>query len=67
MPSPLGQPTREVPLSEMSTNEISKKIRDMYQLRRDCRQQISRYNDIFQDAGNIIDCCEKELMRRGHK
>lgn len=61
----MGQPV-EKKLSEMTTNEISKKIRDMYQLRRDCRQQISRFNDIFQDAGNIIDCCEAELRKRGH-
>ena len=51
MPNPLGQPTREVPLSELSINEIQKRICDMYQLRRDCRQQISRFNDIFNDAG----------------
>ena len=53
-------------LSKMTTNEISKKIRDMYQLRRDCRQQISIYNDIFKDAGNVIDCCEAELRKRGY-
>ena len=61
----MGQPI-EQKLSEMTTNEISKKIRDMYQLRRDAREQIRRFNDIFEDAGNIIDCCENELRKRGH-
>lgn len=61
----MGQPL-EQKLSEMTTNEISKKIRDMYQLRRDTREQIRRFNEIFEDAGNIIDCCEKELRKRGH-
>lgn len=61
----MGQPL-EQKLSEMTTNEISKKIRDMYQLRRDTREQIRRFNEIFEDAGNVIDCCEKELRKRGH-
>lgn len=61
----MGQPI-EQKLSDMTTNEIQKKIRDMYQLRRDVRDQIRRFNDIFEDAGNIIDCCEKELRKRGH-
>ena len=53
-------------LSEMTSNEIQKKIRDMYQLRRNCYQQISMYKKIIEDSGNIIDCCERELRRRGH-
>lgn len=61
----MGQPV-EQKFSEMTTNDIQKKIRDMYQLRRDAREQIRRFNDIFEDAGNIIDCCEKELRKRGH-
>ena len=67
----MGQPIPEVDLtvklSEMTSNEISKKIRDMYQLRRACHEQVSHYKEIFKDAGEIIDCCEKELMRRGHR
>lgn len=56
----------EEKLAEMSKSEISEKIKNMYELRRACRDQISKYKDIFEDAGNIIDCCEKELRRRGH-
>ena len=66
----MGQPTGEIELteklSEMTTNDISKKIRDMYQLRRACHEQVNNYKQIFKNAGDIIDLCEKELRRRGH-
>ncbi len=53
-------------VSDLTTNEIHKKIRDMYALRRECYTQISRYKEIIEASGGIIDCCEEELRRRGH-
>lgn len=61
----MGQPIEEK-VSEMTVNELSKRICDMYQIRRDCHDQISKLNDAFEHAGNVIDCCEKELRKRGH-
>ena len=53
-------------LSEMSSGEIKKKIRDMYQLRREVHENISNCKKVFQLAGDIIDVCEAELRERGH-
>ena len=53
-------------LSEMSQLELQKKIRDMYQLKRDTYQNISACKLLLADADKIIDLCEAELRKRGH-
>ena len=62
----MGQPGFNETISELSTNEINKKIRDMYALRRECYQQISLFKRIIEDTGKIVDVCERELRERGH-
>lgn len=53
-------------LSKMTSAEIKKKIRDMYQLRREVHENISNCKRVFELAGDIIDVCEAELRERGH-
>lgn len=65
----MGQPTETndtKALSQMSSGEIKKKIRDMYQLRREVHENISNCKRVFELAGEIIDVCEAELRERGH-
>lgn len=53
-------------ISEWSQLELQKKIRDMYQMKRDIYQNISNCKKVIVDADNIIDLCEAELRKRGH-
>lgn len=53
-------------ISEWSQLELQKKIRDMYQMKRDLYKNISTCKECIADADNIIDICEKELRKRGH-
>lgn len=65
----MGQPTEPtniIPLSEMSSGEIKKKICNMYKLRREVHENISNCKRVFELAGEIIDLCEAELRERGH-
>lgn len=59
----MGEPKK---LSEYSQLELQKKIRDMYQLKRDTYQNISNCKLLIKDCDNIIDLCEAELRKRGH-
>ena len=61
----MGQPIEQRVL-EMTTNELKQSIRDLYQLRIRCHKLISEYNNLFKEIGEDIDCCEKELRKRGH-
>lgn len=51
---------------DMSQLELQKKIRDMYQLKRDLYANISNCKRVIKDADDIIDACEAELRKRGH-
>ena len=51
---------------EMTQQELQKKIRDMYHLKRDLYANISKCKQVITDANNIIDECEKELRKRGY-
>lgn len=62
----MNEQTNIQPLSEMSSSDIKKKIRDMYKLRREVHENISHCKRVFELAGNIIDVCEAELRERGH-
>ena len=53
-------------ISEWSQLELQKKIRDMYQMKRDIYQNISNCKKVIADADAIIDLCEAELRKRGH-
>jgi len=53
-------------ISEWSQLELQKKIRDMYQMKRDLYKNISNCKECIKDADNIIDLCEAELRKRGH-
>lgn len=59
----MGQPEK---ISEWTQNDLQKKIRDMYQLKRDIYKNISNCKLVIADADAIIDKCEAELRRRGH-
>lgn len=50
---------------EMSVLELQKKIRDMFQLKRDLYANISNCKQVIKDADIIIDACESELRKRG--
>lgn len=56
----------EKPKNQMSQLELQKKIRDMYQLKRDLYANISNCKRVIKDADNVIDACEAELRKRGH-
>ena len=51
---------------DMSQQELQKKIRDMFQLKRDLYKNISNCKRVIKDADNVIDACEAELRKRGH-
>lgn len=52
--------------NQMSQLELQKKIRDMYQLKRDLYANISNCKRVIKDADDVIDACEAELRKRGH-
>lgn len=56
----------EKKISEMSKLEIQKKIRNMYQLKREIYANISNCKRVLKDADDVIDACEAELRKRGH-
>ena len=53
-------------INEMSKMEIEKRLRDLFQLRRDLYANISRCKEVIEDAGKLIDAYEAELRKRGH-
>lgn len=59
----MGEPND---ISTWSQNDLQKKIRDMFQLKRDIYKNISNCKQVLADADAIIDKCESELRRRGH-
>lgn len=57
---------QDIDIKKVSTAYLKKRIRDMYQLKRDLYNNISNCKLAIKDADNIIDECEKELRGRGH-
>lgn len=55
-----------VKISTMSSMDIQKKIKGLFQLKRDLYANISQCKQTIKIADNCIDICEVELRKRGH-